>query len=163
MYKDGCQAFCSWLTIPILCAARLIPVLWLCPCVLMNLTFSPMCVGHWGHPWQCPPGLLHYPKEGAWWATSDFIYMFQPAQAPQLQQEKHPTWQAALRYQYEHRLWALLTLLHQDNLHRRAALYSLIPSKRLSLSALEPLTSKGHHSNKTGLLKDPLLLFLSLL
>lgn len=57
----------------------------------MNLTFSPMCVGHWGHPRQCPPGLLHHPKEGAWWATSDFIYLFQPAQAPQLQQEKHPT------------------------------------------------------------------------
>lgn len=50
-----------------------------------------MCVGHWGHPRQCSPGLLHHPKEGAWWATSDFIYMFQPAQAPQLQQEKHPT------------------------------------------------------------------------
>lgn len=64
--------------------------------------------GHWGHPGQCPPGLLHHPQAGARWPSAHLLHLLQPAQAAQLQQEERPPGEAALRHQYEHGLRALL-------------------------------------------------------
>lgn len=128
---------------------------------MLLLTESLLYVGHWRYPWQCPQGLFHDSQEGARWSPSHFINMLQPAETTQLQQEEHSARQATLCYQYEHRVWALLTQLHQDNLHRRVVEQSE-PSKRLGSPGLEPLTSKGHHPNKGGIVKELQVLLLSL-
>lgn len=92
---------------------------------MLLLTESFLRLGHWRYPWQCPQGLFHHSQEGAGWSPSHFINMLQPSQTTQLQQEEHSARQTTLCYQYEHRLWALLTQFNQDNLHRRVVLNSL--------------------------------------
>lgn len=74
-----------------------------------SFKFPLLCPGHRRHPWKCPPGLFHHSKEGTGWSTPYFLHVLQLAQTTQLQQEEHPARQAALCYQYEHGLWAVLT------------------------------------------------------
>lgn len=64
--------------------------------------------GHGGHPGQRSPRLLHHPQAGARRPSAHLLHLLQPAQVAQLQQEKRPPGEAALRHQHEHGLRAVL-------------------------------------------------------
>lgn len=57
-----------------------------CLCAVLRLNWQPLVFpGHWRHPGQCPPRLLHHSQEGARRSTSHFVDVLQPAKAAQLQ------------------------------------------------------------------------------